>query len=183
MTVSFHLDEDACSCHQHIVDTWSCMPLYWGSADGEQGGMAAVCESFALVIRSLTYCRFCCYTLSMTFNREFTGTAFGLQSELRAKMEKVVIPFAIKVTIFLLDCFSIVSCRCFLQEMAIAGGTVLFAQFSSLVHLHWIYTYLSSVTLTPPLAFLFLSFRLFQSHACTIERTIVLFSNFLLTQP
>lgn len=56
----------------------------------------------------------------------------------------------------------------------------LFAQFSSLVHLLSIYTYLSSVMLTPPVAFPFLSFHLFQH---TIERTIVLFSKFLLTQP
>lgn len=34
----------------------------------------------------------------MTFNGEFTGAAFGLQSELRAKM-KLFIPFAIEVTI------------------------------------------------------------------------------------
>lgn len=159
------------------------MPFYWGSADGERGGTAAVRESFALVIRSLTYCRSCCYSLSVTFNGEFTGTAFGLQSELRAKMKKLVIPFAIGGNIFLLACSGIESCQWFLQERAIAGGTVLFAQFGSLVHLHWIYTYLSSVMLTRPLAFLFLSFHLFQPQAHTIERTIVLFSNFLLTQP
>lgn len=58
----------------------------------------------------------------MTFNREFTGTALDLQSELRSK---TVIPFAIEVTI---DCSSTESCWCFLQETAI-GGTVLFAQF------------------------------------------------------
>lgn len=159
------------------------MLCYWGSADGEWGGMAAVREAFALVIRSLTYCRFCCCSLSMTFNEEFTGTAFGLQSELRTEMKQLVIPFASEVTIFLLGCCSIASCQWFLQDLAIAGGTVLFAQFSSLVHLHWIYTYLYSVMLTPPLAFLFLSFHLFQSHTHAIERTVVLLSNFLVTQP
>lgn len=106
MTASFHLDEDACGSVINILLTFDlvCCSIE-GSADGEQGGMAAMCKSFALVIRSLTYCRFCCYSLSMTFNGEFTGTVFDLQSELRAKMKKLVIPFAIEVTIFLLDLF------------------------------------------------------------------------------
>lgn len=60
----------------------------------------------------------------MTFNGEFTGTALDLQSELRSK---IVIPFVIEVTI---DCSSIESCWCFLQEIAIAGCTILFAQFT-----------------------------------------------------
>lgn len=79
------------------------MPFYWGSADGEQSGMAAVRKSFALVIGFLTHCRFCCYSLSMTFNEEFTDTGFGLQSELREKMKKVVVPIAREMTISLLD--------------------------------------------------------------------------------
>lgn len=56
--------------------------------------MAAVHKSFALDIGFLTHCRSCCYSLSMTFNEEFTDTGFGLQSELRAKMKKVVVPIA-----------------------------------------------------------------------------------------
>lgn len=131
------------------------MPLCWGSADKEWGGMAAVRTSFALVIRSVTFCGFYCYSLSVTFNGEFKGSAFGPQSEVKAKIKRLVIPFAIEVTIFLLDCSSTDSCQWFLQETAIAGGTVLLAQFSSLLCLHWIYTYLSSVLLTPPLAFFF----------------------------
>lgn len=55
--------------------------------------MAAVRTSFALVIRSLTYCGFYCYSLSVTFSGEFKGSAFGLQSEIKAKIKRLVILF------------------------------------------------------------------------------------------
>lgn len=73
--------------------------------------MAAVRTSFALVIRSLTYCGFYCYSLSVTFSGEFKGSAFGLQSEIKAKIKRLVIPFPIEVTIFLLDPSSTDSCQ------------------------------------------------------------------------
>lgn len=79
------------------------------SRQREQGGMAAVRKTSALVIRSLTYRRFCCYSLRVTFNGEFRGSAFVLQSEL--KIKGLVIPFAVELTIFLLDCSSIDSCQ------------------------------------------------------------------------
>lgn len=117
------------------------MPFYWGSADGEQSGMAAVHKSFALVVGFLAHCRCCCYSLSMTFNEEFTDSGFDLQSELRAKKKKFVVPFAREVTISLLDWSGIESCWWFLQQRVAVGHspvrTVQFACASALnIHTH-----------------------------------------------
>lgn len=79
VTGSFHLDEGACSSVINILLT---LDLACHSIEAQQTENRVewqlVRKSLALVIRTLTYCRFCCYSLSVTFNGEFTGTAFGL---------------------------------------------------------------------------------------------------------
>jgi len=93
-------------------------------------------------------------------------------------MKQLVIPFAVEVTVFLFDCPSI--------ELSIftsnswGHSPVCTVQFTCASALN-IYVSIFCHANTPfgiPL-----SFHLFQPHARTIERTIVLFSNFLLTQP
>lgn len=136
------------------------MPFHWGSADGERGGMAAVRKSFALVIGFLTYCRCCCYSLSMTFNEEFTDPDFGLHSELRAKIKKGCCSFCQRndrISVRLVQHWEL------LVIFGRESSSGIQSCLHSSVYLCWIYihVYLSSVT-PIPLAFLFLSFHLFQ---------------------
>lgn len=145
--------------------------------------MAAVCRSFALVIGFLIPRRCCCYSLSMTFNEEFTDTGFGLQSELRAKMKKVVVPIAREMTVCVLDGCSIESCWWFLPErVAVGYSPVLTVQFAcaSVLNIH---THVAIFCHSDPFGIRISLLSSFPTMCLCNERIIVSFNNFLLTQP